>query len=520
MCRPPLPSPGKRFPTISECTVRRRPRSRLGRGAASLTSAGVVPTVTADPEKTFHDRVADRGSGRREEARGASHPDVVDEGPARCGRPGLCGEPCRRRHAGPVGQPGGRRDRPTVVGLAGRHPGQATPGQPLRAWYDEHGHPVPAAAPGLTVETVLKDPDGVKQLAAYRAAFGAGEGPDVAMMYPAGFTTTLRLLAARPHEVAPDVLAQFPPTSCATAARASTAPASRRYSRRRTSAAGCWPTTRTSSTRWVSRRPSRPGMTSLAAGQKLKDAGFTPVPDGQPRRLHRRRLPLEHGDLVPTSDRPDRDPRGQLPLTDAKFVDPCGCGPTSTRAASSTRTRAPSRPSRPSRTSSPARRPRSRPTTTPTSTRPWATRSGHALAGHQRQHHRRDGGPGRPGLDDDAFSEDVPLARRSWRRSRPRTPRRGRSRWPASRRPTRQPTDSKAPDPASAEAVRLWADDFSMLSLDTVMPLETQIGLFQGDGPGPLRAEVAGRRHAGRPGGLRPGAGSSQDDPSRTALRR
>ena len=33
--------------------------------------------------------------------------------------------------------------------------------------------------PGTTIKTVLMNPDGVQQVAAYRAAFGAHKGPDV-----------------------------------------------------------------------------------------------------------------------------------------------------------------------------------------------------------------------------------------------------------------------------------------------------------------------------------------------------
>jgi ABC-type glycerol-3-phosphate transport system substrate-binding protein len=86
----------------------------------------------------------------------------------------------------------------------------ATPGDPKREWYDAQVKEFEQAYPGTKVKTVLMNPDGVKQTAAYRAAFGADEGPDFAMMYPAGFTTTFASSLENLREVAPDVVDQFP----------------------------------------------------------------------------------------------------------------------------------------------------------------------------------------------------------------------------------------------------------------------------------------------------------------------
>jgi raffinose/stachyose/melibiose transport system substrate-binding protein len=86
----------------------------------------------------------------------------------------------------------------------------ATPGDPKRKWYDAQVAEFEKAYPHTTVKTVLMNPDGVKQTAAYRAAFGAGKGPDFAMMYPGGFTTTFKSSLEDLREVAPDVVDQFP----------------------------------------------------------------------------------------------------------------------------------------------------------------------------------------------------------------------------------------------------------------------------------------------------------------------
>jgi ABC-type glycerol-3-phosphate transport system substrate-binding protein len=91
----------------------------------------------------------------------------------------------------------------------------ATPGTAMRDWLDAAVADFEAAHPGTTVELTLMDPDGTNQLGAFRAAFGAGDGPDVAMMYPAGFTTTFESSLLDLREIAPDILEWFPPGSLA-----------------------------------------------------------------------------------------------------------------------------------------------------------------------------------------------------------------------------------------------------------------------------------------------------------------
>jgi ABC-type glycerol-3-phosphate transport system substrate-binding protein len=85
----------------------------------------------------------------------------------------------------------------------------ATPGSPARQGYDDQVKAFEEAYPGTKVETTLMDPDGVKQTAAWRAAFGAGDVPDVGMMYPGGFATTFASSLANLREVAPDAVAAF-----------------------------------------------------------------------------------------------------------------------------------------------------------------------------------------------------------------------------------------------------------------------------------------------------------------------
>ena len=86
----------------------------------------------------------------------------------------------------------------------------AAPGTPARQWWDEMTAQFESQYPGTKIETTLMDPDGVKQIAAYRASFGADQGPDVAMMYPAGFTTTFESSLLDLRKVAPEAVAQFP----------------------------------------------------------------------------------------------------------------------------------------------------------------------------------------------------------------------------------------------------------------------------------------------------------------------
>jgi ABC-type glycerol-3-phosphate transport system substrate-binding protein len=87
----------------------------------------------------------------------------------------------------------------------------ATPGSPYRKWWDKEIAAFEKLQPGTKVTTVLLNPDGVKQTAQYRAAFGANKGPDFAMMYPGGFTTTFKPSLENLSQVAPDVVKRFPP---------------------------------------------------------------------------------------------------------------------------------------------------------------------------------------------------------------------------------------------------------------------------------------------------------------------
>jgi ABC-type glycerol-3-phosphate transport system substrate-binding protein len=89
----------------------------------------------------------------------------------------------------------------------------ATPGSPYRKWWDGEVATFEKAHPGTKVNTVLLNPDGVKQTAQYRAAFGAHKGPDFAMMYPGGFATTFKASLENLREIAADVVGRFPPSS-------------------------------------------------------------------------------------------------------------------------------------------------------------------------------------------------------------------------------------------------------------------------------------------------------------------
>ena len=88
---------------------------------------------------------------------------------------------------------------------------QATPGSSYRKWYDQEIAAFSKQYPGTTVKTVLLDPDGVKQTAQYRAAFGGGQHIDVAMMYPGGYTTGFASSLLDLRTAAPAVLKQYNP---------------------------------------------------------------------------------------------------------------------------------------------------------------------------------------------------------------------------------------------------------------------------------------------------------------------
>jgi raffinose/stachyose/melibiose transport system substrate-binding protein len=199
---------------------------------------------------------------------------------------------------------------------------QATPGSPLRQWYDEQVATFQDAHPGVTVETVLQDPDGVKQVAGFRAAFGAGDGPDVAMMYPGGFVTTFASSLLDLSQVAPDVVAQFPPDLL-------------RYGCEGFDCAGK-PILLVPSdfSGWVFaynkdifdqvgiQAPIATWDDLLAAGQKLKDAGFTPFQMGDRDGYIADAYLSNMETSFLTSEDLSALLAGQLPLTDEKFVAP------------------------------------------------------------------------------------------------------------------------------------------------------------------------------------------------------
>lgn len=88
---------------------------------------------------------------------------------------------------------------------------QSTPGSAYRKWYDRQIAEFTKKHPGTKVKTILLDPDGVKQTAQYRTAFGGGQHIDLAMMYPGGFTTEFGSSLTDLRKAAPAVLKQFTP---------------------------------------------------------------------------------------------------------------------------------------------------------------------------------------------------------------------------------------------------------------------------------------------------------------------
>jgi ABC-type glycerol-3-phosphate transport system substrate-binding protein len=219
--------------------------------------------------------------------------------------------------AGPVGA----QDASFSVWLGGIL-AQATPGSPLRQWYDEQVTTFEQAHPGVTVETVLQDPDASKQVAGFRAAFGAGDGPDVAMMYPGGFTTTLASSLLDLSQVAPDVVAQYPPDLL-------------RYGCEGFDCGGKPVLLAPSDfSGWVFaydtdifdqvgiQAPIATWDDLLAAGQKLKDAGFTPFQMGNRDGYISDAYLSNMETSFLTSEDLTALLAGQLPLTDEKFVKP------------------------------------------------------------------------------------------------------------------------------------------------------------------------------------------------------
>jgi raffinose/stachyose/melibiose transport system substrate-binding protein len=85
----------------------------------------------------------------------------------------------------------------------------ATPGSPARKWYDAQVAEFEQKHPGTEVETVLMNPDAFKQTGAFRAAFGAREVPDVAMMYPGSWAMTFASSLQNLRETIPEAVGRF-----------------------------------------------------------------------------------------------------------------------------------------------------------------------------------------------------------------------------------------------------------------------------------------------------------------------
>jgi raffinose/stachyose/melibiose transport system substrate-binding protein len=199
----------------------------------------------------------------------------------------------------------------------------ATPGDPKRKWYDEQVAEFEKAYPGTKIKTVLMNPDGVKQTAAYRAAFGADKGPDFAMMYPGGFTTTFKSSLENLRDVAPGVVDQFPEQqlrygcenfTCGDDAPVYLAPYDfsnwvLAYNKEIFDKVGV-------------EAPFGSWDDLVAAGKKLKAAGYIPFQignrDGYVSDAYLSGMYTSY--LTP--DDVDALLAGELPLTDAKFVEP------------------------------------------------------------------------------------------------------------------------------------------------------------------------------------------------------
>jgi ABC-type glycerol-3-phosphate transport system substrate-binding protein len=200
---------------------------------------------------------------------------------------------------------------------------QATPGSDRRKWYDQQIAAFTKKYPGTKVKTVLLDPDGVKQTAQYRAAFGGGQHIDLAMMYPGGFTTAFASSLTDLRSAAPAVLKQFSPQSlqfgcpkfdCTKNSAQYVAPFDvsgwvLAYNKKIFKKVGV-------------HAPFKNWDALVAAGKKLKAAGYVPfqmgnrdgyVADAYLSNMESSYLrPSDIGALL----------SGRLKLTDAKFVDP------------------------------------------------------------------------------------------------------------------------------------------------------------------------------------------------------
>jgi raffinose/stachyose/melibiose transport system substrate-binding protein len=200
---------------------------------------------------------------------------------------------------------------------------QATPGSAYRKWFDQEIAAFQKQYPGTTVKTVLLDPDGVKQTAQYRAAFGGGQHIDVAMMYPGGFTTEFASSLLDLRSAAPAVLKQYNPGllaygcakfNCAHGAAEYIAPFDVSgwvlgYNKKIFAKVGI-------------KAPFKTWNDLVAAGKKLKAAGYIPFQMGNRDGYMADAFlsNMESSYLKPTDIAAFLG--GKLKLTDAKFVDP------------------------------------------------------------------------------------------------------------------------------------------------------------------------------------------------------
>jgi ABC-type glycerol-3-phosphate transport system substrate-binding protein len=200
---------------------------------------------------------------------------------------------------------------------------QATPGSAYRRWYDQEIAAFQKLYPGTTVKTVLLDPDGVKQTAQYRAAFGGGQHIDVAMMYPGGYTTEFGDELTDLRKAAPAVLAQYNPSilaygcpkfNCANGAPEYVAPFDVSgwvigYNKKIFAKLGI-------------KAPFKTWNDMLAAGKKMKAAGYVPFQMGNRDGYMADAFlsNMESSYLKPSDISAFLS--GKLKLTDSKFVAP------------------------------------------------------------------------------------------------------------------------------------------------------------------------------------------------------
>jgi raffinose/stachyose/melibiose transport system substrate-binding protein len=199
----------------------------------------------------------------------------------------------------------------------------STPGSGYRKWWDAEVASFEKLHPGTKITTVLLNPDGVKQTAQFRAAFGAGRGPDFAMMYPGGFTTTFKSSLENLRSIAPDVLGRYPAWEllfgcegfdCAHNAPVYTAPLDvsdwvLAYNKDIFRKVGV-------------KAPFKNWAALVAAGKKLKAAGYVPFQMGnRDGYISDAYLAAMESSYLTPSDI-SKALTGKLALTDRKFVEP------------------------------------------------------------------------------------------------------------------------------------------------------------------------------------------------------